>query len=449
MSQSQLNKKQGGGPPTKEVQKLSPNMIVQVVSAQIHKRNQSQGKKDAYILLRLGNQAQQTSVGNDQVQFVSWDQDQTFLFYHTKEDKLICELREDDHKSADNFIGSVEIQIQDLINNKGFQGEKKYVAYDKSQQTVADITLNIKYDASIQIDSQKNQQQLQDAFQQQKQASEQNYQIRKQYQTEHSQSQEQISQSQFVNNSQVRKQTPNIVVQILSAQIAQNFEEEKGKMDPYFIMKMGEQQFRTITAKDQGQNPKWNEGAKHGFNRTNENQIILELWEEDEKSSDDYLGSAQVDIKELISEQPPQNEYIIYDDNKKQIGVVQLLIQIDMASIKKNNDQNKSKVNVNQSKQFNVQSLSGLGLQKLDASRTITKEELNQKTKEIQDRLNNIQVKLRPQPLVTYIEDNVHKALLEGMKKLAKERPTNPIRELGMFLINYNEASQDQKSHQN
>jgi len=31
-------------------------------------------------------------------------------------------------------------------------------------------------------------------------------------------------------------------------------------------------------------------------------------------------------------------------------------------------------------------------------------------------------VKLKPNPIVPYIEDTVHKALLEGMKKLAKER---------------------------
>lgn len=55
-------------------------------------------------------------------------------------------------------------------------------------------------------------------------------------------------------------------------------------------------------------------------------------------------------------------------------------------------------------------------------SRSAAHAELLRKTEEIKARLGNIQVKIKPQPSVPYIEQKVHEALLQGMKKLAHDR---------------------------
>eukprot|EP00825_Cyclidium_porcatum_P000424 TRINITY_DN1010_c0_g1_i2.p1 TRINITY_DN1010_c0_g1~~TRINITY_DN1010_c0_g1_i2.p1 ORF type:complete len:164 (+),score=47.91 TRINITY_DN1010_c0_g1_i2:116-607(+) len=73
----------------------------------------------------------------------------------------------------------------------------------------------------------------------------------------------------------------------------------------------------------------------------------------------------------------------------------------------------------------------------------VTNEELQNKVKEIKDRLEKIQVKLKVEPQQSLIQDKLHKVLLEGLKKIGKERPSNPIRELGLFLINYEENQQN------
>ncbi|KXZ54157.1 hypothetical protein GPECTOR_5g255 [Gonium pectorale] len=62
-----------------------------------------------------------------------------------------------------------------------------------------------------------------------------------------------------------------------------------GKQDPYCIIRVGGQTFRTRTATDGGRNPVWNQTFQ--FNVINENDVELDIKDED-VGRDDHIGSA-------------------------------------------------------------------------------------------------------------------------------------------------------------
>ncbi|KAG2439068.1 hypothetical protein HYH02_006595 [Chlamydomonas schloesseri] len=62
-----------------------------------------------------------------------------------------------------------------------------------------------------------------------------------------------------------------------------------GKQDPYCIIRVGGQTFRTRTAVDGGRNPVWNETFR--FNIINENSVDVEIKDED-VGKDDVIGTA-------------------------------------------------------------------------------------------------------------------------------------------------------------
>ncbi|KAG2432135.1 hypothetical protein HXX76_009061 [Chlamydomonas incerta] len=62
-----------------------------------------------------------------------------------------------------------------------------------------------------------------------------------------------------------------------------------GKQDPYCIIRIGGQTFRTRTAVDGGRNPVWNETFR--FNVINENSVDVEIKDED-VGRDDLIGNA-------------------------------------------------------------------------------------------------------------------------------------------------------------
>ncbi|PNW76446.1 hypothetical protein CHLRE_11g467593v5 [Chlamydomonas reinhardtii] len=61
-----------------------------------------------------------------------------------------------------------------------------------------------------------------------------------------------------------------------------------GKQDPYCIIRIGGQTFRTRTAVDGGRNPVWNETFR--FNVINENNVDVEIKDED-VGKDDLIGT--------------------------------------------------------------------------------------------------------------------------------------------------------------
>lgn len=75
------------------------------------------------------------------------------MYFRTKEEKIICELWEDDEDSSDDYIGTAEILIADILKKKKevMKLESSYPIFNKKEK-VADITLIVTVDDSKKID---------------------------------------------------------------------------------------------------------------------------------------------------------------------------------------------------------------------------------------------------------------------------------------------------------
>jgi len=75
------------------------------------------------------------------------------VYFRTKEEKIICELWEDDEDSSDDYLGTAEILIADILKKKKdvMKLEASYPIFNKKEK-VADITLIVTIDDSKKID---------------------------------------------------------------------------------------------------------------------------------------------------------------------------------------------------------------------------------------------------------------------------------------------------------
>jgi hypothetical protein len=67
-----------------------------------------------------------------------------------------------------------------------------------------------------------------------------------------------------------------------------------GKMDPYCLITIGRERFRTEAQKGAGKFPSWREEFK--FNRSDEMEIVVEVWDQDSWKSDDLIGTANIPL---------------------------------------------------------------------------------------------------------------------------------------------------------
>ncbi|KAG2449211.1 hypothetical protein HYH02_005958 [Chlamydomonas schloesseri] len=94
-----------------------------------------------------------------------------------------------------------------------------------------------------------------------------------------------------------------------------------GKQDPYAVLKVGSQQFRTRTAVDGGKNPVWNETFR--FNVINENDVELIIKDSD-VSADDYIGTARVSLAKAREHGRDTQQCAVHSKSGKQHGFVQV-----------------------------------------------------------------------------------------------------------------------------
>ncbi|XP_026105033.1 LOW QUALITY PROTEIN: extended synaptotagmin-2-A-like [Carassius auratus] len=85
----------------------------------------------------------------------------------------------------------------------------------------------------------------------------------------------------------------------------------KGKSDPYGVIQLGNQLFRSKIIKDTV-NPKWNEVYEAFVYDNPEKNVVIELFDED-TDKDDYLGSLTINVDELEKEQKV-DEWFVLDD---------------------------------------------------------------------------------------------------------------------------------------
>ncbi|KAL1280803.1 hypothetical protein QQF64_015403, partial [Cirrhinus molitorella] len=85
----------------------------------------------------------------------------------------------------------------------------------------------------------------------------------------------------------------------------------KGKSDPYGVIKLGNQLFRSKIIKETV-NPKWNEVYEAFVYEHSGQNVEIELYDEDH-DKDDYLGSLTINVDELEKEQKV-DEWFVLDD---------------------------------------------------------------------------------------------------------------------------------------
>ncbi|XP_020906062.1 extended synaptotagmin-3 isoform X3 [Exaiptasia diaphana] len=76
---------------------------------------------------------------------------------------------------------------------------------------------------------------------------------------------------------------------------------KKGSSDPYAIIKVGAQTFRTET-KDETLNPKWNEVFEVFVDNCQGQKIRIQLFDEDKASDDETLGTVEADISTVVQQ---------------------------------------------------------------------------------------------------------------------------------------------------
>ncbi|XP_015210354.2 extended synaptotagmin-2 isoform X2 [Lepisosteus oculatus] len=87
----------------------------------------------------------------------------------------------------------------------------------------------------------------------------------------------------------------------------------KGKSDPYGVIQLGNDQFRSKTVKE-NINPKWNEVREFLVYEHSGQHLEIELFDED-PDEDDFLGSLMIDLTELHKEQKVDEWFILEEVN--------------------------------------------------------------------------------------------------------------------------------------
>ena len=101
--------------------------------------------------------------------------------------------------------------------------------------------------------------------------------------------------------------TPGVlIVKPISARLTRDTD-TFGKMDPYCIFKIGTMKQTSKTHSSGGKMPKWNDILT--FNITNADKMQVEVWDKDSASSDDLVGIALIDLKQVTQSAGSTNRY--------------------------------------------------------------------------------------------------------------------------------------------
>lgn len=91
-----------------------------------------------------------------------------------------------------------------------------------------------------------------------------------------------------------------------------------GRMDPYCVLTVAGQRFRTRTHTDGGKNPVWNQTFT--FNVINENTANVEIFDSDTMGRDDRIGSCTVDFSKARTNGVDHQQVAVSTNKGKQRG---------------------------------------------------------------------------------------------------------------------------------
>merc|ERR1719186_1237737 len=100
-----------------------------------------------------------------------------------------------------------------------------------------------------------------------------------------------------------------------------------GKADPYVFLSLGNQQFKSKTVKNE-HNPEWELISKFSVDEYSPNQINISVFDDD-FGKDDSLGSATLDINDILIRKQIKNEWVTLQNCKS--GEIQISSQFTSA----------------------------------------------------------------------------------------------------------------------
>ena len=89
----------------------------------------------------------------------------------------------------------------------------------------------------------------------------------------------------------------NLIVRPICAKLTRDTE-SFGSMDPYCIVCLGTEKQRSRVADGAGKFPNWQD--QFVFRRTNQDQIIIQVWDKDSASSDDMVGEGNLVLNSIL-----------------------------------------------------------------------------------------------------------------------------------------------------
>ncbi|KAL4432045.1 hypothetical protein ABPG74_017781 [Tetrahymena malaccensis] len=235
------------------------------------------------------------------------------------------------------------------------------------------------------------------------------------------------------------KNTPNFTLQVENGFLNDNYK-LKSKVDLFVKVFIENQHFRTHISVDCGRNPVWGKEATFPFF---ENQFVeknylmqIELWNYETELGDVQLGVGMLDLMDSFNSSLKQNKIPIYDSKnmQQQIGFISVITKFAynfIGKIKK--EQNKFGQPLKFTKPVLIE------------GNKITKSDVQERQASFEERMKNLKEKYNIQSskkdttkfMDIEISQDIYKAIHQGMVLIGKNRPENPIRELGLFLYNY------------
>ena len=104
-----------------------------------------------------------------------------------------------------------------------------------------------------------------------------------------------------------------LLVRPLTAQLAHD-KDLLGKMDPYCVLVVGGQTFKSSVAKSGGKTPSWTDTLTFTIN--NDQVLIVRLFDKDRFSKDDYIAECAVPLAEVYQKRNLTNWYNVSNKGK-------------------------------------------------------------------------------------------------------------------------------------
>lgn len=98
-----------------------------------------------------------------------------------------------------------------------------------------------------------------------------------------------------------------------------------GKMDPYVVVRIGQNEFRTVAANGMGSTPVWNQSFTcYVTGEPNQQVMTLEVYDKDKISRDDFLGSATLSLAQVYQNRTAMQSVLLHNKAGREAGELNL-----------------------------------------------------------------------------------------------------------------------------